>query len=906
MRIGAWLVVASFVAAAPAALQAQQPPPAAPPAADRLAADVLAASDEAGRKRLLAEHPEVQPDDLCGALLARGKASLMAGDTGTALATFEVTAAIAETSDVERRLAEALYRISVTRDERGELDLAMAPLDRAEAIDRKLGDEDHLARLWNHRGLHARRLGRFDEAEDDFRRSLAVFVRQGDKTGEGIVWGNVGLVCLNRGDFACALDAERRSLAIDPRNSYAIHNIAAIHELQGDDASALDEYLRAAALDHEDGDVVHEAAVLVEAGRIQMRLGQEPRALASFATARATYERAETPDELGDLEFALGQAHLEAGRADEAVRHFAAAVALQEKVNELHLQDSVRYLAHAQLDAHQPEAALASAQRALEIVRKVDSISGLNESWVAVGEALEALGRRSEAQAAYREAVAAIESERQQVAGDETTRQRFFESHLKPYHRLVAFAVAAGSADEAFALAEQARARVLVDVLLKGRRIGMRLLTPAEREREAAAEAAVRALEAQRPTGSDRSSAAAAEIGRRLDVARRELAATRQALFSAHAELRLARGEAAIVTPAGLAPLLADGSAALAFTVTEDATYAFALTADPGAPETVRLRVATLPVGEKAWRKRVGAFRERLAHRDLDLAGDAQLLFKDLLGPFRAELHGRTRVYVTPDGPLWELPFAALQPTAGRFLIEDAALTLAPSLTALAAWRTRAAPERAADGYDVLAVGEAEFGPDLPRLPAAVRQARAVAALYGPAGRTLVGADASEARVKAEAPRARVLHFASHGVFEPASPLYSALVLAPEPGGSAENGRLEAREILDLELPADLAVLSACETARGRIGAGEGVVGLSWALSVAGVRNTVVSLWSVDAESTADFMLAFHRRVRAGERYAEALRTAALEQLRDPKTRHPFYWAPFVLVGDGRPAPPGR
>jgi CHAT domain-containing protein/tetratricopeptide (TPR) repeat protein len=880
-----------------------QATPPADPSADQLAADLLSAPDEAAREGLLAGRPDVPKDDLCSALLERGKAFYKAGDTAAALAAFEETERVAESAGLEPRLADALYRIGVTREERGELDLATEPIDRAEAIDLKLGDEARLARIWNHRGLHARRLARFDEAESYFRRSLQAFGANGESDAVSAVLGNLGLVCMNRGDYACAMDAEQRALSVDPRNSYAIHNIASIHENQGDEALALDGYLRAAALDHEDGDAVHEATVLVEAGRMRAHLGREKEALGSFAKARAILEEAKTPDELGELEFALGEVNLKAGRAPEAVRHFEAAVALQESVDQMHLTDTLVYLSHAQLDARRPAAALASAQRSLDILRKYDSFGGMSHAWLAIGEAQEALGEPAQARAAYASAITAIETWRERLAGEETEHQRFFEGWLKPYHRLVAFATAAGRFDEAFELAERARARVLVDVLQHGRRIGMRLLTPAEREREAAAELEVRTLQAKSDAAGD---AAAAEMRTRIEAARRELRATRIALFNAHAELRLARGEAEIVAPSALAPLLGDDGAAVAFTVTDDATYVFVLTPAGASGAATRpgvgLRVVRLETGAKAWRRRVEAFRGRLAQRDLDVASEARALFAALLGPVRREIAGRRRLYVVPDGPLWELPFAALQPTPGRFLIEDSALAIAPSLTALAAWHERPARPRPSGGYEALVVGEAEFGAGRARLPAAELQARGVAALYGTASRILVGREATEARVKAEAGRARVLHFATHGAFEPASPLYSALLLAPEPEGSPENGRLEAREILDLELTADLAVLSACETARGRIGAGEGVIGLSWALSVAGVRNTVVSLWNVDAASTAGLMIAFHRRAQAGVAYPEALRRGMLRLLRDPKTRHPFYWAPFVLVGDGRPA----
>jgi CHAT domain-containing protein len=106
---------------------------------------------------------------------------------------------------------------------------------------------------------------------------------------------------------------------------------------------------------------------------------------------------------------------------------------------------------------------------------------------------------------------------------------------------------------------------------------------------------------------------------------------------------------------------------------------------------------------------------------------------------------------------------------------------------------------------------------------------------------------------------------------------------------------------MQLDLKAQLAVLSACETARGRIGAGEGVIGFSWAMFIAGVPATVVSQWKVESASTRDLMVNFHRSLisPAGPTKADALREAALKLMRNPETSHPFYWAGFVLVGDG-------
>jgi len=144
-------------------------------------------------------------------------------------------------------------------------------------------------------------------------------------------------------------------------------------------------------------------------------------------------------------------------------------------------------------------------------------------------------------------------------------------------------------------------------------------------------------------------------------------------------------------------------------------------------------------------------------------------------------------------------------------------------------------------------------------------------------------------------------------VFDDASPMHSYVLLAQAKNNAVDDGLLEAREIMDLDLRADLVVLSACETARGHIGDGEGVIGLTWAFFVAGTPTTVVSQWQVDSSSTTALMLAFHR-ARLGPATgaapavstAAALRNAMLGLLRGGPYRHPFYWAGFVVVGDGR------
>jgi CHAT domain-containing protein len=298
---------------------------------------------------------------------------------------------------------------------------------------------------------------------------------------------------------------------------------------------------------------------------------------------------------------------------------------------------------------------------------------------------------------------------------------------------------------------------------------------------------------------------------------------------------------------------------------------------------------------------RIQRFRDALAARDLAVAGSARELHRVLLGPAREALAGRSRLVVVPDGPLWELPFAALAPGPGRYLLDDAAIALAPSLTTLIA--LEAARPAATSGDRLFALGNPS-DPELPPLPETERQVLALARLYGPARSAVrLRGDAREAAVKAQAGAFSILHFAMHGEADDASPMYSSLRLAREPEDAAEDGRLEAHELIQLPLRADLAVLSACETGRGRVGGGEGMIGLSWAFLVAGARNAVVSHWRVDAASTEALMIGLHRRLLEGrgERDASvALRAAARAVRADPRFRHPFYWAGFSLVGSGR------
>jgi CHAT domain-containing protein len=159
-----------------------------------------------------------------------------------------------------------------------------------------------------------------------------------------------------------------------------------------------------------------------------------------------------------------------------------------------------------------------------------------------------------------------------------------------------------------------------------------------------------------------------------------------------------------------------------------------------------------------------------------------------------------------------------------------------------------------------------------------------------------MGAEASELRAKGElAASARRLHFATHGLVSERRPAESALLLSAS--DEAEDGLLQVREILGLELAAETVVLSACRTGLGRRVDGEGFLGLTQAFYFAGARSAVVSLWAVSDRGTADLMRRFYQGLAEGRSASAALRSAQLALLETTTHASPYYWAPFVVAG---------
>jgi CHAT domain-containing protein len=275
---------------------------------------------------------------------------------------------------------------------------------------------------------------------------------------------------------------------------------------------------------------------------------------------------------------------------------------------------------------------------------------------------------------------------------------------------------------------------------------------------------------------------------------------------------------------------------------------------------------------------------------------DLERLYDLLIRPVENRLgRAETPLVILVDGEVAGVPFAALRDSArGRFLVEDHPLRFAATLAEAA--RPAPAPGRPAPALLVAdpAFDEVQY-PTLDRLVGAREEVDSLRAMY-PASVVLQGAAATREALLDGAPRARVIHYAGHAVFDDARPERSALVLA----GPDTTGRLTAEAANALQLRGvRLVVLAACRTVRAREGRSGGLAGFSGALVAAGAGGVLGSLWDADDGLTQPLMLAFHRAFRRSGDPAKALRAAQLELLRssDPARRSPAAWAGFRYIG---------
>lgn len=802
---------------------------------------------------------------------------------------------------------------------RGDYSGALQPFQQSLMALQQIGEELKSAVVIDNMGHCYWHLGDFPRAIETLRQALAIREKYQDDVIIARSLDSLGNVYLEQGNYAEALRALQEGADLRLKAGFpfdaaeSLNNVATVYESQGEYAQAIVYFRRALA-------IAQKAANRDLAGEINGNLGETyllegKSAQASTALQHALEDSRAADDavEVALAQYLLGKLYLQGGHLDSAKKVLEQARGFYEaKAEIVDLGKTLVELAEVERRSGHLDEGLTLATRARELGDRAGTPELTWRSLTVLGQVNMALGRREEAAKAFEDAIAAIEERRTRVAGSEENRTLFFAAQVTPYQERIALALSSGKTEEALHYAERSKARVLVDAIGANQVPLATAITADEREQETKLRTALASLNSQilvaaqaNPPDEKR----LAVLKQQRDAARLKYEGFESTLYAAHPELVVSRGTAPILQSNEARTLLPSRSAAIIeYAVVRGQTWAFVISASG-------IRAFRLPLSNAQLERQVERFRQQLARRDLDVAGTAQQLYQSVLGPASALLKGKADLVIIPDGALWDLPFQALQPVTGRYLIEDSAISYVPSLTALREMRRYRAP--AENRPTLMALGNPVISGSvvqrrklvlmdehLAPLPEAESQVRSVAEIYRPNSRVYVGSDAREDRWKAEAPSYRILHLATHGVLDNASPLYSYLVLTPsDDRKNPEDGLLEGWEIMRMHLNADLVVLSACETARGKVAQGEGVIGLTWAFFVAGTPATLVTQWKVESASSTQLMTDFHQRWKGGQTgvsKAKALQAAAVQMLHSRDYSHPFYWAGYILVGNGR------
>ncbi|WP_313066886.1 CHAT domain-containing protein [Paraburkholderia sp. LEh10] len=304
------------------------------------------------------------------------------------------------------------------------------------------------------------------------------------------------------------------------------------------------------------------------------------------------------------------------------------------------------------------------------------------------------------------------------------------------------------------------------------------------------------------------------------------------------------------------------------------------------------LKGYTLPIARADMDAAVTDMRNAIVRRRQTAITYGDKLYALLIAPLG--LHDNERLIIVPHGALHYLPFQALHDADG-FLIQRHPIALEPSASVAVQLETR---ERQV-ASSLVAFGNPTIAPAF-ALPGAEAEVRGIAPLFA-RNEVFLQASATRVSFRDNAPAGRVLHVATHAEADTIDPLHSRILLAPATQPADGPDSLLARDIYNLKLnDVSLVTLSACETGLGRIARGDEILGFTRAFFYAGASSLIVSMWPVADESSALTMRTFYAQLADGHEAIDAMRTAQLAVMQNPRFAHPFFWAPFDLMGGWR------
>jgi CHAT domain-containing protein/tetratricopeptide (TPR) repeat protein len=710
-----------------------------------------------------------------------------------------------------------------------------------------------------------------------------------------------------------------RELGMRHQVGAGIGNLPEIYAFMGDWASALryaEESLQGA---RDSEDLVEQQDALAIVGDVLLGAGRYREAAQSFQQSlRLDTSTRYRPFRLAGL-MGLGSAYVglrDNGRAEGALRE---ALQLARELGDIRTEAT----ALARLGSCYRQSGVVGKAResfiqALEMASRIPLVEVILAAQRGLAEMAMRAGDLRQAMERLESAASNLEASRSRMPTADL-KADFGKENAKLYEDLLSVLAQLdrresreGWGRKAFDYAERGRARAFLDLLVESRAQITKGLSPEEVRRRNELEAAVsRAMAALMERGSDANQRAALLAERNLNDWTTAIRVTSPQYEALNYPRPLNADQA-------MALSAKSGATILEYALGDRESYLWVVAQG-------QIQFLLLP-GRAAVETAVKDYRELIAHRPQGAKSyawqaRAAALYDMLVKPARPYLAAQRPLVIVPDGILHYLPFETLR-TAGpdgraQCLIEQFSTSYAPSVSVLAEL-DRLAPGRD-HKFDLLAYGDPVFsraggaaspsadlargiyesaGVRFPQLPNTRVEVEAISRLF-PEGRStkFLGPDATETSVKhTHLPDYRLLHFATHAIVDDRYPTRSGIVLSLVNSGE-EDGILRMNEIFNLEMNADLVVLSACETGLGSLVRGEGVVGLTRAFFYAGARRIVVSLWDVNDLIAPEFMKSLYRQLSQGVSPAAALRFAKIEMLHSdsPVRAHPYFWAPFVL-----------
>jgi CHAT domain-containing protein len=844
------------------------------------------------------------------AMAGLGAASYAAQEYAQAIAYQQQSLELAQTLQDAPSEMVALRQLGMANDALGRYSEAVQWHQRSLAIARRLRDRAGESVALRNLGLAQYFLADYAAALATFEQELAALRQQSgpaaDPAGQAWVLGNLAIAHYYQGDYAQAIQYHQQRLALarqldDPSGqSLALGGLGIAYYYLGDYTRAITYQQQSLDLARQLGDPQTEGVALANLGNAYFSLGDDGNAIAAYQQSLPLIQRSQHRQSEITLWGNVGRAYLRFGNPSKALEAHQRALAMARQLGDRQRQGvalgNVGSVYQATGDF---TAALRMTRQWLALAQQIGDRPGQLAALDDVGLTYQAMGQPQQAIAWHQQSLALARQ----------TQQRYSEGlaldHLgRAYFRAGNLAAAAEHLNASIQVWESQRQR-LRPPLSPPADAPTATSTPAgqqSRDPQTAQQLdanTVSLLDTQVDTYRTLQQVLVAQQNPNaaLEIAERSRA-------RAFAELLATR----LPPPSPSSVRFAGAQHTLPPTVSQiqqiaqqqQATLvAYSLLSDVRSPSAAPILLylwVIQPTGAIAFRQITVPVAEpsALRFRPDPKRAQAQLqqLHRWLIQPIADLLPAspEQRVVLIPQGALFYVPFAALQDAQGHYLIERHTVAIAPSIQVLgfAQRLSQARPARLLrPGQAALIVGNPVMPSGLAPLPAAEVEAGAIASLFQIS--PMVGAQATKAAVISQMPQAEWIHLATHGIFDPQQGLNSSLALTPT---ASDDGFLRAEHLFDLRLKANLVVLSACNTGRGKLSE-DGVVGLSRAFMAAGVPSVVVTLWSVPDQDTQTLMVEFYQQLQQTRDRAQALRQALLRQ----KDQNPIQWAAFTLIG---------